>query len=375
MDNLSNLNKIKELYQEFEINKNTLDPAWEKFFSDLDDESLTFITNNNLSNNKNKINSSKPNELHDNEYTANSLRARLLIRAYRIAGHLKADLDPLGLAEKKYIPDLDPKTYGIEKDDLDKEVFIDGVFGINTISIRKLIEILEKNYCGKIGIQFMHIQDKEQRDWIMDKIENVKPKDIFTDKGKQAILERLTAAEFFETFLDKKYTGTKRFGLEGAESLIPALEQILKYGGKNGIEEVILGMPHRGRLNVLANFMKKPFSAIFSEFQGNASNPDDVQGSGDVKYHLGTSSDRHFDNIKVHLSLTANPSHLEAVNPVVVGKVRAKQDQKKDIDRKKVVGLLMHGDAAFSGQGLVPETLDLSGLKGYKTGGTIHFIK
>jgi 2-oxoglutarate dehydrogenase E1 component len=374
MDSLSNFNKIKELYQEFETNKNTLDPAWKKFFSDLDYESLTFITNNNLSNNKNKINSSKPNELHDNEYTANSLRARLLIRAYRIAGHLKADLDPLGLAEKKYIPDLDPKTYGIEKDDLDKEVFIDGVFGINTIPIRKLIEILEKNYCGKIGIQFMHIQDKEQRDWIMDKIENVKPKDIFTDKGKQSILERLTAAEFFETFLDKKYTGTKRFGLEGAESLIPALEQILKYGGKNGIEEVILGMPHRGRLNVLANFMKKPFSAIFSEFQGNASNPDDVQGSGDVKYHLGTSSDRHFDNIKVHLSLTANPSHLEAVNPVVVGKVRAKQDQKKDIDRKKVVGLLMHGDAAFSGQGLVPETLDLSGLKGYKTGGTIHFI-
>ena len=374
MDSIANLNKIQDLYQKFKTNKDTLDTPWKKFFSDLDDESLSFITNNNLSNDQNKIKLSKPNESHDNEYTANSLRARLLIRAYRIAGHLKADLDPLELAEKKYIPDLDPKTYGIEKSDLDKEVFIDGVFGINTISIRELIKILEKNYCGKMGIQFMHIQDKEQRDWIMDKIENVKPNDIFTDKGKQAILERLTAAEFFETFLDKKYTGTKRFGLEGAESLIPALEQILKYGGKNGIEEVILGMPHRGRLNVLANFMNKPFSAIFSEFQGNASNPDDVQGSGDVKYHLGTSSDRHFDNIKVHLSLTANPSHLEAVNPVVVGKVRAKQDQKKDIDRKKVVGLLMHGDAAFSGQGLVPETLDLSGLKGYKTGGTIHFI-
>ncbi len=220
----------------------------------------------------------------------------------------------------------------------------------------------------------MHIQDKEQRDWIMDKIENIKPQEIFTNKGKKAILERLTAAEFFENFLDKKYTGTKRFGLEGGESLIPALEQILKHGGKNGIEEVVLGMSHRGRLNVLANFMDKPFSAIFSEFQGNASSPDDFQGSGDVKYHLGTSSDREFNNIKVHLSLTANPSHLEAVNPVVVGKVRAKQDQKKDIDRKKVVGLLMHGDAAFSGQGLVPETLDLSGLKGYKTGGTIHFI-
>ena len=373
METQSNLKKIQKLYKEYKINKKNIDDNWISFFDDLTEEAADLLEENSNHIISNKGQSSNNNS-QDNEYTANSLRARLLIRAYRIAGHLKADLDPLELTEQKYIPDLDPKTYGIDDNDMDKEVFIDGVFGINTITIRELIGILEKYYCGKIGVQFMHIQDKEQRDWIMDKIENIKPDEIFTEKGKQAILERLTAAEFFETFLDKKYTGTKRFGLEGGESLIPALEQILKYGGKNGIEEVVLGMPHRGRLNVLANFMKKPFSAIFSEFQGNASNPDDVQGSGDVKYHLGTSSDRHFDNIKVHLSLTANPSHLEAVNPVVVGKVRAKQDQKKDIDRKKVVGLLMHGDAAFSGQGLVPETLDLSGLKGYKTGGTIHFI-
>ena len=373
MEIQSNLKKIQELYKEYKINKKNIDDNWISFFDDLTEEAADLLEGNSNHIISNKGQSSNNNS-QDNEYTANSLRARLLIRAYRIAGHLKADLDPLELIEQKYIPDLDPKTYGIDDNDMDKEVFIDGVFGINTITIRELIGILEKYYCGKIGVQFMHIQDKEQRDWIMDKIENIKPDEIFTEKGKQAILERLTAAEFFETFLDKKYTGTKRFGLEGGESLIPALEQILKYGGKNGIEEVVIGMPHRGRLNVLANFMKKPFSAIFSEFQGNASNPDDVQGSGDVKYHLGTSSDRHFDNIKVHLSLTANPSHLEAVNPVVVGKVRAKQDQKKDIDRKKVVGLLMHGDAAFSGQGLVPETLDLSGLKGYKTGGTIHFI-
>ena len=373
MEIQSNLKKIQELFKEYKINKKNIDDNWISFFDDLTEEAADLLEGNSNHIISNKGQSSNNNS-QDNEYTANSLRARLLIRAYRIAGHLKADLDPLELTEQKYIPDLDPKTYGIDDNDMDKEVFIDGVFGINTITIRELIGILEKYYCGKIGVQFMHIQDKEQRDWIMDKIENIKPDEIFTEKGKQAILERLTAAEFFETFLDKKYTGTKRFGLEGGESLIPALEQILKYGGKNGIEEVVLGMPHRGRLNVLANFMKKPFSAIFSEFQGNASNPDDVQGSGDVKYHLGTSSDRHFDNIKVHLSLTANPSHLEAVNPVVVGKVRAKQDQKKDIDRKKVVGLLMHGDAAFSGQGLVPETLDLSGLKGYKTGGTIHFI-
>ncbi|MBV68733.1 MAG: 2-oxoglutarate dehydrogenase E1 component [Pelagibacterales bacterium] len=372
----SNLNVIKNYYEIFLNQPEDLDKKWRIFFEDLDSEASEFLKNNSF----NDEPSSKYNKKHikhdykENEYTTNSLRARLLIRAYRIAGHLKADLDPLNLAEKKYIPDLDPKTYGLNDSEMEKEVFIDGVFGINEIRLDELIKILEKYYCGKIGTQFMHIQDKEQRDWIMDKIENIKPEEIFTDKGKKAILERLTAAEFFETFLDKKYTGTKRFGLEGGESLIPALEQILKYGGKNGIEEVVLGMPHRGRLNVLANFMGKPFSAIFSEFQGNASNPDDVQGSGDVKYHLGTSSDRSFENINVHLSLTANPSHLEAVNPVVVGKVRAKQDQKNDVDRKKVVGLLMHGDAAFSGQGLVPETLDLSGLKGYKTGGTIHFI-
>ena len=377
MRQLSNLELIKSYYKTYEKNPNDLRKEWKVFFEDLDEEASNFLSekNNHKYNEKNKHLHEKNIEVSkEDQYTANSLRARLLIRAYRIAGHLKADLDPLNLTEKKYIPDLDPKTYGLNDEDMNKEVFVDGVFGINKIRLSELIKILEKYYCGKIGTQFMHIQDKEQRDWIMDRIENIKPEEIFTDKGKKAILERLTAAEFFENFLDKKYTGTKRFGLEGGESLIPALEQILKYGGKNGIEEVVLGMPHRGRLNVLANFMGKPFSAIFSEFQGNASNPDDVQGSGDVKYHLGTSSDRNFENIKVHLSLTANPSHLEAVNPVVVGKVRAKQDQKKDIDRKKVVGLLMHGDAAFSGQGLVPETLDLSGLKGYKTGGTIHFI-
>ena len=377
MSQTSNLDLIKSYYKRFQKNPNDVDNDWRIFFEDLDDEASRYLNNKYVDYKELKTNDNTTQALEasrEDEYTANSLRARLLIRAYRIAGHLKADLDPLKLTKKQNIPDLDPKTYGLEEKDMNKEVFIDGVFGINRIKLNELIRILEKYYCGRIGTQFMHIQDKEQRDWIMDKIENVKPDEIFTEKGKKAILERLTAAEFFENFLDKKYTGTKRFGLEGGESLIPALEQILKYGGKNGIEEVVLGMPHRGRLNVLANFMGKPFSAIFSEFQGNASNPDDVQGSGDVKYHLGTSSDRNFENIKVHLSLTANPSHLEAVNPVVVGKVRAKQDQKNDVDRKKVVGLLMHGDAAFSGQGLVPETLDLSGLKGYKTGGTIHFI-
>src|SRR5690606_21712178 len=219
-----------------------------------------------------------------------------------------------------------------------------------------------------------HIQDPAQKAWIQERIETIRNQPDFTVNGKRAILERLTAAEMFEQFLNKKYTGTKRFGLDGGEAMIPALEQILKRGGHLGLKEVVIGMPHRGRLNVLANFLSKPFTAIFSEFEGGAAHPEDVGGSGDVKYHLGTSSDREFDGNTIHLSLTANPSHLEAVNPVVVGKVRAKQEQEKYKDRSEVMALLMHGDAAFAGQGLVPETLDLSELKGYRIGGTIHFI-
>src|SRR6185295_17902911 len=236
------------------------------------------------------------------------------------------------------------------------------------------LKVVRETYSGNIGVEYMHIQDPAQRGWIQDRIEAVHNQTEFTERGKRAILERLTAAEMFERFLDRKYTGTKRFGLDGGESFIPALEQILKRGSQLGINEVVIGMPHRGRLNVLANVMNKPFAAIFSEFQGNPANPEDVQGSGDVKYHLGTSSDREFDGRVVHLSLTANPSHLEAVNTVVLGKVRAKQQQRGDSERNEVMALLLHGDAAFAGQGLVAETLDLSDLKGYRVGGTIHFI-
>jgi 2-oxoglutarate dehydrogenase E1 component len=188
------------------------------------------------------------------------------------------------------------------------------------------------------------------------------------------VLRVLTAAETFERFLDRRYTGTKRFGIEGAESVMPALESILRCGAELGVKEFVIGMPHRGRLNVLANFMGKPFAAIFSEFQGGSANPEHVQGSGDVKYHLGTSSDREVGGRNIHLSLAANPSHLEAVNPVVLGKVRAKQHQRGDSERQEVVGILMHGDAAFAGQGLVAESLELSDLRGFTTGGTIHVV-
>jgi len=307
---------------------------------------------------------------------SDSIRAFLLIRSYRIRGHLRARLDPLGLEKRVQHPDLDPRTYGFTEADYDRPIYIDNMLNLQSTTLRQIMAVLEATYCGSIGVEYMHIQDPEQRLWIEKRIEDPRNSNQteFTQKGKRAILERLTAAETFERFLDKRYTGTKRFGIEGAESLIPALEQVIKRGGQLGMRELVVGMPHRGRLNVLANFMSKPFAAIFSEFQGNPANPEDVQGSGDVKYHLGTSHDRQFDGNVVHLSLQANPSHLEAVNPVVLGKVRAKQRQRNDTDRAEVWGLLMHGDAAFAGQGLVAESIDLSQLKGYRTGGTIHFI-
>ncbi|MCK6452846.1 MAG: 2-oxoglutarate dehydrogenase E1 component [Alphaproteobacteria bacterium] len=306
--------------------------------------------------------------------TLDSIRALMLIRAYRVRGHLEANLDPLGLTPPKPHPELDPRTYGFSDADMDRQIYINYVLGMESARLRDIIQVLRETYCGSIGVEFMHSSEPDQKAWIQERAEGFRNHTDFTVKGKRAILERLTAAETFERFLDRKYTGTKRFGLEGAESLIPALEQILKRGGQLGLREVVLGMPHRGRLNVLANFMGKPFTAIFSEFQGNPANPEDVQGSGDVKYHLGTSSDREFDGNVVHLSLNANPSHLEAVDPVVLGKVRAKQRQLGDTEREKVMGLLLHGDAAFAGQGLVPESLELSELKGYRTGGTVHFI-
>ena len=300
----------------------------------------------------------------------------MLIRAYRVLGHLAADLDPLGLADRKVHSDLKPETYGFTEADLDRPVFIDRALGFETVTIRELLKILRRTYCRKIGFQFMHITSPAQRAWIQERIEG-EEKDIrFTVQGKRAILNKLIEAESFEKFCDVRYTGTKRFGLDGGEAMVPALEQIIKRGGQLGVKEIILGMAHRGRFNVLANVMGKPFRAIFNEFKGGSWKPEEVEGSGDVKYHLGASSDRAFDGNNVHLSLTANPSHLEIVDPVVLGKVRAKQDQHGCTpgERTPVMPLLIHGDAAFAGQGVVAECFGLSGLKGHRTGGSIHFI-
>ena len=308
-----------------------------------------------------------------------SLRALMMIRAYRVRGHLMADLDPLGLEDRASHPELQPETYGFTAADFDREIYIGYVLGMEVATVRQILDKLRATYCGTVGVEFLHIQDPDQKSWIQERIEKSEGRFNFSAQNKRAILAGLTSAETFERFLDRKFTGTKRFGLDGAESTMPALEQILSRAAHLGVEEIIVGMPHRGRLNVLANFLGKPFSAIFSEFKGGTSLPDDVLGSGDVKYHLGTSTDREIDGHGVHLSLTANPSHLEAVDPVVLGKVRAKQAQRAARNgggdsRDKVMALLLHGDAAFAGQGLVAETFDLSELKGYRTGGTIHFI-
>ncbi|MDX1540006.1 MAG: 2-oxoglutarate dehydrogenase E1 component [Geminicoccaceae bacterium] len=302
------------------------------------------------------------------------LRVVMLIRAYRVRGHLLADLDPLGLAGDKHHPELDPKAYGFDENDLDREFFLDQVLGLEKATLRQIVAILRQTYSDKIGIEFMHIQEPDQKAWIQQRIEyshNLLSPNI---DGKREILEQMTQAEGFEKFLHVKFPGTKRFGLDGGESTIPALEAIMRKSAELGVEEIIIGMPHRGRLNVLANVMGKPYAAIFSEFQGSAVQ-DEVLGSGDVKYHLGTSTDRVLpDGQRMHLSLTANPSHLEAVNPVVLGKVRAKQTQQGDTERSKVMGILLHGDAAFAGQGVVHEGFEMSELKGFRTGGTVHII-
>ena len=303
-----------------------------------------------------------------------SVRALMLIRAHRIVGHLVADLDPLGIRDTGGLPELHPATYGFAEADMDRPIFLDNVLGMETASMRQILDIVRRTYCGTFALQYMHISDAEQANWLKDRIEGFGKEIQFTKQDRKAILHKMVEAEGFEKFLHVKYVGTKRFGLDGSESLIPAMEQIIQRGSALGVRDIIIGMPHRGRLNVLVNVMGKPYHAIFNEFQGGSFKPEDVDGSGDVKYHLGVSSDRTFDGNEVHLSLTANPSHLEAVNPVVLGKVRAKQEQLDDEEHKQVMPILLHGDAAFAGQGVIAECFGLSGLRGHKTGGTMHII-
>ncbi|WP_068084980.1 2-oxoglutarate dehydrogenase E1 component [Polycladidibacter stylochi] len=409
----ANASYIEELYAQYQQDPNALDPEWQDFFASLKDNPQDVLkeaqgatwqradwpvpANGELISaldgqwpaeavvsKKIKANAEAKGQTLSNEdvlqATRDSVRALMMIRAYRMRGHLHAELDPLRLATPGDHEELHPATYGFKESDWDRKIFLDNVLGMEYASIREMLEILKRTYCSTLGVEFMHISDPAAKSWIQERIEGPDKHVAFTPEGKKAILNKLVEAEGFEKFLDVKYTGTKRFGLDGGEALIPALEQIIKRGGALGVKEIVLGMAHRGRLNVLSQVMGKPHRAIFHEFKGGSYAPDDVEGSGDVKYHLGASSDRSFDGNNVHLSLTANPSHLEIVNPVVLGKARAKQDQLGDwqetteIDRETVLPLLLHGDAAFAGQGVVAECFGLSALRGHRTGGSIHVI-
>ncbi|HIJ38190.1 MAG TPA: 2-oxoglutarate dehydrogenase E1 component [Rhodospirillaceae bacterium] len=393
----ANATYVSELYARYAEDPGAVDADWAQFFGGLNDDGRAVLAelrgapwNRNGSkvigapldepppvkkaDGKGKPAAAAPSVEDVRKSTLDSIRALMFIRAYRVRGHLQANLDPLGLHKPEPHPELDYRSYGFTEADLGREIFIDNVLGLETAPLKTIINVVQATYCGTIGVEFMHIQDPDQKAWIQKRMESIRNQTEFTERGKKAILERLVEAEGLERFLQMKYTGTKRFGLEGAESLIPALEQILKRGSQMGLRNVALGMAHRGRLNVLTNFLKKPYVALFSEFQGNPAKPEEVQGSGDVKYHLGTSADRDFDGTVVHLSLTANPSHLEVVDPVVLGKVRAKQAQRGDLDRTQCMGLLIHGDAAFAGQGVVHECFAMSQIKGYTTGGTVHVV-
>ena len=306
---------------------------------------------------------------------ADSIRAMLLIRTYRVRGHLAANLDPLGLARQDLPEDLKTEYHGFTNDQIDTPIYLGGTLGLQWGTIREVVDILRRNYCGNVGLEYMHISDVQERRFLQERMEGKDKAIQFNPEGKKAILSKVIEAEEWEKFCGRKYVGTKRFGLDGGEAMIPAMEAIIKYGGASGVREIVYGMAHRGRLNMLATVLAKPLRVIFHEFGGGSSNPDDVAGSGDVKYHLGTSTDREFDGISVHMSLVANPSHLEAADPVVLGKVRALQTLRSDLgEHEQVLPVLIHGDAAFAGQGIVWECLGFSGIRGYNTGGCIHFI-
>jgi len=400
---------IEDLYSQYEADPQALDAEWQAFFASLKDNAsdvLRSASGPSWQEAHWPVVSEGPIPIFESEWeetekrvstrvmerahkagveiswsdvqqaTRDSIRALMLIRAYRIRGHLAANLDPLGLEPPREHPELDPRSYGFADSDFDRRIFLDHVLGLEFGTLRQILAILKRTYCQTLGVEFMHISDPAQKGWLQERIEGPAKEISFTREGKRAILNKLVEAEGFERFCDLKFTATKRFGLDGAESMIPALEQIIKRGGALGVKEIAIGMAHRGRLNVLAQVLAKPHRAIFHEFKGGSYTPENVEGSGDVKYHLGASSDREFDGNSVHLSLTANPSHLEIVNPVVLGKTRAKQDLHgcTPEDRTCVIPLLISGDAAFAGQGVIAECFGLSGLRGHRTGGSVHFI-
>jgi len=383
---------IKEMYLNYLKDPLKIPQSWMSFFDGLDEDqeiirneilgpswgpksTINFKNNilkKNLENNEKKTDDaiSFPSSDHEKEQ---SVKAIALIRAYRIRGHLIANLDPLGMMERKYLNELHPKDHGFKKEDYNDKIYLNNYLDRSHASINEILLFLKKTYCSTIGSEYMHISDPTEKKWFRERMEKEENKINFTDNGKKAILNKLIQAEGFENFLAIKFVGTKRFGIDGGEALIPALEQIIKRGGQLGVKEIKIGMPHRGRLNVLANLLQKSYKKMFNEFAGEFETSS-TDSTGDVKYHLGASSNREFDGNLVHISLTDNPSHLEAVDPVVLGQTRAKQYFHGDTKRQQVIPILIHGDAAFAGQGVVAECFAMSGLPGHNTGGTIHII-
>ena len=365
---------IESMYLKFVENDPSLPESWKQYFSGLDentDDVLKEISGPSWGKEKSINKNNNKKDLDTNNI--DSVKAIALIRAYRIRGHLIAKLDPLELMNRDYVHELHPSDHGFEKEDYKRKIYLDNYMDLGYANISEILSKLRRIYCSTIGAQYMHISDPKEKVWIRERFEKEENKINFTNNGKKAILNKIIQAEGFEKFLATKYVGTKRFGLDGAESLIPALEQIIKRGGQLGVKEVKIGMSHRGRLNVLANVLQKSYKRIFNEFAGEISNIEE-ESAGDVKYHLGASSNREFDGNSVHVSLTDNPSHLEAVDPVVLGQTRAKQFYHNDIKRNQVIPILIHGDAAFAGQGIVAECFAMSGLPGHNTGGAIHII-
>jgi len=392
---------IAELFDKYLTDPNSVDPTWAALFRELgDDKQAIFGDMSTVNGGKKRAAiigvteevepakagkdkaSSKPaastatiSASEQQAFALTSIRALMLIRSYRVRGHLNANLDPLGLEKKETHPELDPASYGFSDADMDKNIFLGGVLGLQTATLRQIIGILKETYCSTIGAEFMHIQCPEKKAWLQERIEVAAGKPKLSADEKKMILKELVEVDSFESFLQLKYPSTKRFSVQGGDVAIAALQQVIVTAASLDVDEIILGMPHRGRMNVLTQVMGKPYVELLSIFHGNMDVPEWIVTSGDVKYHLGVSSDKEFaGGKKVHLSLTANPSHLEAVNPVVMGKTRAKQDMKNDDAKSRVMSILFHGDAAFSGQGLVAECLSLSDLKGYRVGGTLHLI-
>ncbi|OUJ13550.1 2-oxoglutarate dehydrogenase E1 component [Acetobacter sp. DsW_063] len=388
----SNIAYVADLYARWAENPSSVDPSFASLFGSLDDEAASILQDASGASwapRKSIITGEEPVAVPAGKPAAgkgaglaasDSLAVAQLVRAFREFGHLEAQTDPLGLKVPKPAVELDPATYGFGPADLDRPVYVGSLLspllpGRDTATVKEIVAALRDVYCGAIGAEYIYARSEEQREWFRARIEGDNWQAGVTATEQKAILKHLTEAEGYEAFCAKRYVGGKRFGLEGGEVSIPSLHAIIDQAAQQGVKSVAIGMAHRGRLNTLVNVVRKPYVAVFNEFAGGSFKPDNVAGSGDVKYHLGTSTDVEIAGRSVHISLQPNPSHLEAVDPVVCGKIRAAQDDDGDTEtRLSHMAIQIHGDAAFAGQGVVYETLSMSQLVGYRTGGSVHII-